>query len=388
MNTNHRGIFLRAPALGLLALCLGTAGLRAQSNTFQQTNLDSDLPGMAKFTDPDLVNPWGIVASSGSPFWISDNGTGLSTLYGGTGVKNTGLIVTIPPPTGGTPPAAPTGVVFNGSSSSFGGAHFIFDTEDGTIAAWSGGSSAALKVDNSGTGAVYKGLAIGNNGSGNFLYATNFNSGKIDVYNSSFAPTTLSGTFTDPTLPAGYAPFNIENIGGKLYVTYALQDSAKHDDVGGAGHGYIDVYDLNGNMLQRLVSNGPLDSPWGLAMAPTGFGPFGGDLLVGNFGSGLIDAFNPTSGAFLGMLMDPSSTPISIDGLWGLSFGNGAGSGSTNNLYFTAGIAGPDSTEDHGLFGDLSHVPDAGSSLLMAGAALAGLLLAGRGLTQARNART
>jgi uncharacterized protein (TIGR03118 family) len=358
---------LGAAALALAALALGSSGYCGQFD-FTQTNLVSDIPREAAVTDPSLVNPWGIVASPTSPFWVSDNGSGLSTLYSGAGAK-VPLTVTVPVPPNGTPTSAPTGIVFNGSTDFNVGtaapAHFIFDTEDGTISGWNTGSSAVLEVDNSSSGAVYKGLAIANNGSANHLYATNFNSGKVEVYNSSFALTTLTGSFTDPTIPTGFAPFNIQDLDGDLFVTYAKQDAAKHDDVAGPGNGFIDEYDLNGDLLGRLVSNGPLDSPWGLAMAPTGFGNFGGDLLVGNFGDGTINAFDPTNGDFVGTLDGTNGSPLVIQGLWGLSFGNGSGSGSTDTLYFTAGIPGTGMIEDHGLFGSLTAtaVPDSTSTV-------------------------
>jgi uncharacterized protein (TIGR03118 family) len=371
------------------ALALATLGLCSKAYCdrfdFVQTNLVSDIPGEAALTDPSLVNPWGISFSANSPFWISDNGSGVSTLYNGGGAKIP-LTVTIPTPAGGTPPSAPTGTVFNGTTgfnvAPNTPAAFIFDTEDGTVSGWSGGTSAVLEVDNSSSGAVYKGLAIGNNGSGNFLYASNFNSGKIDVFNSSFAPTTLSGSFTDPNLPAGYAPFNIQDLNGDLFVTYAKQDAAKHDDVAGPGNGFVDEYDLNGDLLGRLVSNGPLDSPWGLAIAPSGFGNFGGDLLVGNFGDGTINAFNPTDGDFVGTLDGPSGNPIVIQGLWGLAFGNGGAAGDPGTLYFTAGIPGDGMIEDHGLFGSLSasQIPDSTGTL--------GLLVIGSVLVLASRRRS
>jgi len=333
---------------------------------------------LAAVTDPDLVNPWGIVHSPTSPFWIADNGSGLSTLYTGSGAK-VPLTVTVPPPGGAPGPSAPTGIVFNPTSdfqvAASKPAHFIFDTEDGTIAAWASGTSAILEVDNSGSSAVYKGLALANNGSGNFLYASNFHAGTVDVFNSSFTKTSLSGSFTDPSMPAGYAPFDIQNLGGDLYVTYAKQNAAKHDDVAGPGNGYIDVFDLNGDLLRRLVSNGPLDSPWGLTIAPTGFGTYGGDLLVGNFGDGTIDVFNPLNGHFINTLDGPGNVPVVIQGLWGLEFGNGASGGSADTLYFTAGIPGGGAVEDHGLFGSLAavQVPDPADTAMLLGLALAGL---------------
>jgi hypothetical protein len=222
-----------------------------------------------------------------------------------------------------------------------------------------------IKADNSASGAVYKGLAVGNNGTANFLYATNFHANAVNVFDHNYAPVTLSvGNFSDPTIPMGYAPFNIQNIStgptvaGVLYVTYALQDAAGHDDVPGPGHGFINKFDLNGNLLGRFASQGTLNSPWGMALAPAGFGEFGGDLLVGNFGDGRINAFDPKTGAFLGQLTDRSGNPITIKGLWGLRFGNGGSGGDPNTLYFAAGIPGPAGmVEDHGLFGSISVVP-------------------------------
>jgi uncharacterized protein (TIGR03118 family) len=332
------------------------------SGAYLQTNLVSDLPGVANTTDPNLVNPWGIVASSGSPFWINDNGAGLSTLYNGSGTPQS-LVVTIPPPAGGTPPAAPTGIVVNTTSDfmvSSGGktgtAAFIFATEDGTISAWSpkvNATNAILEIDNStvGLGAVYKGLALGNDSiNGNRLFATNFRAGTVDVFDKNFKAVKLGATaFQDPTLPAGFAPFGISNIGGKIFVTFAMQDDAKHDDVAGPGNGFIDVFDTNGTLLQHFASGGDLNSPWGLAMAPGNFGTFSGDLIVGNFGDGVIHAFNLTTGAEVGQLQDVNGNAVRIDGLWGLDFGNGASAGPKNTLFFTAGI----NAERNGLFGSL-----------------------------------
>lgn len=345
---------------------LAASALPAFSGSiYSQTNLVSDIPGMALITDASLVNPWGIVDSSSSPWWLSDNGTGVATVYTGAGAK-VALTVTVPPPAGSLPgtTSAPTGQVFNTTSDfKVGGAssNFIFATEDGTISARTTGTTATLEVDNSGSGAVYKGLALGNNGTANFLYAANFNSGKIDVFDTNYMSATLAGNFTDSTLPAGYAPFDVSNIGGVLYVTYALQDAAKHDDVAGLGNGYVDEFSTKGNFIKRLISNGPLDSPWGLALAPGNFGSFSNDLLVGNFGNGLINVFNPSTGVLLGDLQDAGGNPIVNQGLWGLAFGNGSASGATNTLYFTAGIPGPDHVEDHGLFGDIVVTPEPGT---------------------------
>jgi uncharacterized protein (TIGR03118 family) len=349
-------------ATGIACTVFSNQALPAALGLYAQTNLVSDLPGVAKTTDANLANPWGIAFSASSPFWIADNHTGVSTLYNGAGQRfptNNPLVVTIPPPNGQMATAAPTGIVFNSAGSgNFGGSLFIFATEDGTISAWNSGTAAALKVDKSASGAVYKGLALGNNGSGHFLYAANFSSGNIDVFDSTFAPAMLSGGFTDPNLPAGYAPFNIQNIAGKLYVTYALQNGDKHDDMAGPGNGYVDTYDLNGKLLKRLVSNGPLNSPWGLALAPSTFGPLGGDLLIGNFGDGTINGFDPVTGAFVGSLAGLQGQAIVIPGLWALTFGNGGNGGDQASLYLTAGIPGPGKLEDHGLFAQVQAVPE------------------------------
>jgi uncharacterized protein (TIGR03118 family) len=349
----------------LLAALPGAAFAKASSQGFYtQTNLVSDIVGDAQFTDPNLVNPWGLVHGPATPWWVSDNGTGVSTLYNGQGMKIP-LTVTIPAPAGspvGTT-SAPTGVIFNGgggfnvsqNGTSF-SSLFIFDTEDGTISGWNptfpDRSHAVLAVDRSnvGKGAVYKGLAIGSNSSGTFLFATNFRFGTIEMFDSNFK---FVRSFTDHRLPQSYAPFGIQNIGGNLYVTFAKQNAKKHDDVAGAGHGFVDVFDTNGNLISRLISRGSLNSPWGLALAPANFGQFSNDLLVGNFGDGHINVFDPNTGAALGSLENSGGIPIQIDGLWSLQFGNGANggvtNGATNELFFTAGIDG----EAHGLFGKI-----------------------------------
>ncbi len=333
--------------------------------SFHQTNLVSDLPGMAKFTDANLVNPWGLSASATSPIWVSDNNAGVSTLYRGDGTA-VPLVVTIPAPdapTGGTP----TGTVFNTTASDFkvisgsnsGKALFLFATEDGTIAGWNpgvGGTSATIAVDHSAVpdaanGAVYKGLTLGSVGSNNYLYASNFRSGQVDVYDGVFHPATLAGSFTDPNLPSGYAPFGIQNIGGQIFVTYAKQDADRHDDVSGPGNGFVDIFGTDGTFVRRFATQGTLNSPWGLALAPSTFGNFHGDVLVGDFGDGLINAYTP-SGVFRGQLKSETNAPIQIDGLWGLRFGNGGAGGDPNTLFFAAGIGG----EQHGLFGTIQNV--------------------------------
>jgi uncharacterized protein (TIGR03118 family) len=344
-------------------------------NNFLQTNLVSDVPGLAQQFDPNLVNPWGISQAPGGPFWVSDNGTGLSTLYDTNGVPQS-LIVTIPPPAGspdGTL-ATPTGQVFVGDLGSFrvsqtvdgtttsGNSVFIFATEDGTISAWSpavDGTHAILEVDNSAKpsadrGAVYKGLAVGTDARGNpLLYAANFRAGTIDVYDSNFEHVLLDGRFRDPQVPKGFAPFNIKELNGKLYVTYAKQNADKHDDVAGLGNGFVDVFSNDGVLEQHLAAGGVLNSPWGLVIAPQDFGKFGGALLVGNFGDGLIHAFDPNTGQLLGTLKDADGEAIRIDGIWGLKVGTGGNGGDPNKVYFTAGIDG----EAHGLFGSLEATP-------------------------------
>ncbi len=355
-------LFALAITVGLLfslALPLAAcAHARAGSRRFyQQTHLVSDLSTVgAKFVDPHLKNAWGVVAPPNRPFWIADNATGVSTLYLGDGTPQS-LVVTIPAPGGG--PAAPTGIVFNSTDSfkvsngkASAPALFIFATEDGTISGWNptvNATQAILTVKNSAS-AIYKGLALGSSNAGSFLYAANFHDSRIDVFDKQFHQVHLSGSFRDPTLPAGYAPFGIRNIESGLYVTYALQGADKKDDVAGLGHGFVDVFDLNGHLLRRFASRGTLDSPWGLALAPDDFGPFSQAVLVGNFGDGRINAFDSHSGKFLGQLKDQSGNPITIDGIWGLTFGEGARGSDSHTLYFTAG---PNDEMD-GLFGTIT----------------------------------
>jgi uncharacterized protein (TIGR03118 family) len=373
MRTNKKGMnCLSLVVMAILLLCASAQRAQADgANSFTQTNLVSDIPGMAKTTDPNLVNPWGVSFSSGSPFWISDNKTGLATLYNGAG-DIMSLVVTVPPPLGGIPPSAPTGQVFNGNPGDFGGSHFIFATEDGTISAWTGGTVASLHVDLSPAGAVYKGLAMGSVGGSSYLYATDFHNGTIDVFDNGFSPHTLgAGAFTDPNLPKGYAPFNIENINGMLYVTYAKQDAAKHDDISGPGNGFVDVFSTDGVLQTRLISRGSLNSPWGMAIAPTGFGNFGNDLLLGNFGDGTINAFDPSTGNFLGQLDGANGMPLINLGLWDLTFGNGGNGGSKSDLFFTAGIPGDGMVEDHGLFGSIVPTPEPGTFALLGSGLLA-----------------
>jgi uncharacterized protein (TIGR03118 family) len=346
---------------------LGVTPVIASPIEFAVTYLASDQPGVALSTDHDLVNAWGLASSSGSPFWIGANGTGKSVIYSGAGVKQ-GLIVSIPGD------GSVTGVVFSNVAGSFNADLFLFASEDGTISGWRGALGTTAEVLQAASAFnVYKGLAQSTIAGNAYAYAANFHDGTIDVVKGSAGAPSLSGNFVDPGLPSGYAPFNVQNIGGTLYVTYAVQDGAKHDDVAGAGNGIVDAFDLNGNFLKRLVTGGALDSPWGLAMAPAGFGDVAGDLLVGNFGNGLIDAYNPSSGALVETLLDSAGNPIMIDGLWGLRFGNGAPGQSLTTLYFTAGPGG----ESHGLFGDLAPVapvPEPGTCVLI-GSGLLGAVL-------------
>jgi len=376
------GALILAVLVGLGVLVSQKSPAASPGGSYLQTNIVSDVKGTAAVTDPKLVNPWGIVAGPGTPFWIADNSTGVSTLYTGTGASFPGAppSVTIPAPAGSAPDAAgaPTGTVFNGSSSfivrhgaASGPRLFLFATEDGTIAGWSpvaNPASAIIAADNSAEGAVYKGLAIASDGSQPQLFAANSRENVIDVFDTSFQRVNKPGSFSDPRLPAGFAPFNVAALNGKLYVTYAKQNGEKHDDVAGAGNGYVDVYDLNGNLIRRLISGGALDSPWGVALAPAGFGTFGNDLLVGNFGDGKINAFDPTSGKFLGSLSDQHGKTLRIEGLWGLAFGSGPNTGDPNTLFFTAGIGG----EKHGLVGSLQPVSGSGSGTTTSGSGSSG----------------
>jgi uncharacterized protein (TIGR03118 family) len=368
----------RAVSLAALATVVAAAAFAGPIPGYVQTNLVSNIPGKAANTDPNLQNPWGISFSpGGSPFWVSDNHAGVSTLYNGAGVPQT-LFVTIPGVGGAA--GAPTGQIFNLSNAvgtTFNNDLFIFAGEDGIISGWrpalgtTPGVMAEVLKDNSGMGSVYKGLAFSTNGTDSYLYAADFHNNKIDVIPSAGAPA-LPGSFTDPTLPAGYAPFNIENINGKLYVTYALQDPAKMDDLPCPTCGFVSVFDTKGNFIQRLISGGSLNAPWGLALAPSDWGKFSNDLLVGNFGDGLINVFD-LMGNPLGTVSDINGAKIQNDGLWGLTFGNGGKGGSTNVLYFSAG---PNDEKD-GLFGAISATPEPGTLALFATGAGA-LLIARR----------
>lgn len=338
-----------------------SSGMSSQG-FYQQTNLVSNMAGEAPVIDPNLDNAWGLAAGPNTPWWVSDNDTGVSTLYSGQG-QIVPLVVTVPTPMNSpaNQASSPTGVVFN-STSGFvvsqngvsGASLFIFDTEDGTISGWNpqvNRTQAILTVDRSkvGQGAVYKGLAMATNDDGTFLFATNFRFGDVEVFNSSFQHV---GSFTDPLLAhicllrnQCFAPFGIQAIGNRLYVTFALQDAQKANDVAGRGLGFVDVFSTEGRLLRRLALGGSLNAPWGLAMAPANFGRFSNDLLVGNFGDGHINVFDPMTGRHLGELRTSNGRPLVISGLWALEFGTGGVSGATNQLFFTDGPDG------HGLLG-------------------------------------
>ncbi|HEY4367666.1 MAG TPA: TIGR03118 family protein [Steroidobacteraceae bacterium] len=301
----------------------------------------------ADFTDPNLVNAWGVAFNPQGFVWVNDADAGKSTLYDGTG-KPQALVVTVPGPGGAM--GHPTGIVFSGGADFViskttptgtltGPARFIFATEDGTIAAWAPNVDAvnALTIVPNTTQASYKGLALGGTGITHLLYAANFHLGRVDVFDSMFQPTTVPGGFVDRNLPAGYAPFGIQAINGDIYVTFAKQDAAADEEVAGPGRGFVDVFDANGHLIDRVASRGALNAPWGLALAPKSFGEFGGALLVGNFGDGTINAYGPISGRFLGTLQDRRGRRLHIDGLWGIAFGNGIAAQPTNSLFYASG---------------------------------------------------
>jgi uncharacterized protein (TIGR03118 family) len=336
-------------ALSALALALaGPASAHGGgkgADVYKKRNLVSDINGVARITDPNLVNPWGLSAGPATPLWVADNHSNVSTVYSGAVRKSVPMIVPLVVDiTGG----APTGTVFNPTSgfpANGSPSKFIFDSEAGTITAWNSGTTAQTVVPSS--GAVYKGLAISTKGTP-LLYAADFVGKKIDVFSSSFAPVTAPGGFVDPNLPAGYGPFNVQEIGGRIVVAYAEVDPQTGDEVAGEHKGFVDVFDTDGHLLRRLVSGGALNAPWGLVLAPRHFGQFSGDLLVGNFGDGAINAYDPRTGQSDGTLTNKDGNPIKIDGLWALRFGNGV-FGTPTTLIFTAGIA----DEDHGLLGEI-----------------------------------
>jgi len=357
-NLLHCSRFGPRPSLfGFIALIgLGMASHLAAEDggrRYTETDLVSDQADVAAVTDPNLVNPWGLAASPAGPWWVSDNGSGLSTLYNGGGAIQS-LVVTIPNSPGVTDASAPTGTVFNGTTdfAVTGGsaAKFIFATEGGTIVGWSSGTSGVLMVDNSAT-AVYKGVAIGQLNGANVLYAANFKSRSVDVFDASYKPVSLgANAFKDERIPKDYGPFNVQNIGGTIYVAFAQTQSDSIDEVHGPGRGFVDAFSADGTLRKRLEWGIWFNAPWGMAQAPDGFGRYSGMLLVGQFGSGKVAAFDPSNGRFRGMMRTDRGKTLQIDGLWALAFGNGGGAGPTTTLFFTSG---PDD-EAHGLFGTLN----------------------------------
>jgi len=349
LRSCFRGVLALATAV--LVVVGSAASASAARNAYSVTNLVSG-PAL----DADLVNAWGLTSLPGSPWWVADNGTNVSTLYNADGTKRP-LKVQVPnAPTGAVSNTESRFVVSNGTSS--GPAVFIFATEEGKILGWNPNVSmtqAQVAVDESSLGAVYKGLAIASTTTDSFLYATDFHNRRVDVFNGSFEPANAPGAFVDQKIPAGYAPFGIQNVEGTIVVTYAEQDADRHDDVAGQGHGFVDRFDTSGAFLGRVATHGQLNSPWGIAPAPAGFGAFAGDLLVGNFGDGQVSAFAPQEDGtyeLVGQLRTGDHKVLTIDGLWSLQFGKGNlnNNGPTTTLFFTAGPDG----ESHGLFGTIT----------------------------------
>jgi uncharacterized protein (TIGR03118 family) len=337
----------------------------ARAQHYTQSNLVSNLSGVVPTTDPNLQNAWGLVHGPSTPWWVSNNAGGTSTLYTGAGAIIP-LVVTIPNAPSHPAPGSPTGVMFNGSPTDFllapgMPAIFLWVTEDGTVQGWNPGvkpTTAVIEVDNSQVpnhtnGAVYKGATIAEIDGGKFILAANFRSGRVDVFDTDFNQEKISEEkFEDDHIPHHFAPFNVQGYGPNIYVTYARQDAAKHDPVGGAGLGFVDVFSSKGRLLARLEHGDWFNAPWGVVLTPADFGEFSHTLLVGNFRGGTVAAFNPLTGHFLGNVLNPNGSTLNIDGLWALGFGNGGNSGPGNTLFFTAG---PDN-ESNGLFGTLTPV--------------------------------
>jgi uncharacterized protein (TIGR03118 family) len=370
------GIEQRSARFALVAVCV-LLGARANAQHYTQTNLVSDQGVAPVVPDPHLINAWGLTRSSGSPWWVANNEDGTSTLYNTSATPATivPLVVTIQKAPGSTEDhGLPTGTAFNGTAAfhldNGNPARFLFVTEDGTVQGWNGGPMAEIKSFKK--NAVYKGAAIASWRGNWYLYVTNFSQRRIDVFDASFNPVHRGGhhedaianhrggddddhdAFEDRRIPHDFSPFNVQNIGGDLYVTFAKRDPATNDDVKGAGFGYVDVFSPSGRLLRRLEHGAWLNAPWGLALAPGDFGAFSHNLLVGQFGSGEIAAYDVATGAFLGKVRDKATDAVlAIDGLWALGFGNGAAAGPLNTLFFTAG---PDD-ESHGLFGSLTADP-------------------------------
>jgi uncharacterized protein (TIGR03118 family) len=356
--------------LGVVSLVLTSS---AEAIDFSVTKLvtSDSTANPAMTTDTTLKNGCGIALTASSPFWVSANGSGFAEVYkvdhsAGTVAK---MSVQVTIPGDGTV----TGQVSNSNSAAFNNDAFLFGSEDGTISGWRsalGTTGTAEVLVTGSTANVYKGVTLVTVSGNSYLYAANFRAGTVDVLKGNTGAPNLTGNFLDPTIPAGYAPFNVQDLGGTLYVTYALQDFAKHDDMPGPGQGYVDAFDTQRNFLGRIASQGTLNSPWGLALALASFGSFAGDLLVGNFGDGAINAYSLTSTpAFAGQVDGTNGQPLAIDGLWGLAVGNGGNGGKTSTLYFAAGP----NNESQGLFGAIAPVPEPSAiALLGAGAAVLG----------------
>lgn len=358
MSPDHSSKTMRFIYAMALLIVAASPAVHAAEDTYQQRNLVSDGSVAADNTDPNLVNAWGIAFNPFAFVWVAATGTGNSTLYDGAG-KPQSLVVKVSTADNTNGKGTPTGIVFSGAPTGFevskgsvsAPSRFIFATEDGTISGWAptvDPTNAIRVVDNSANSAVYKGLALSAAGNGALLYAADFHNNRIDVFDSTFKPVAqTAGAFTDPNLPAGFAPFNVQAINGDIYVSYAKQDDNREDDVPGPGSGYVNVFDPSGKLIKRVASQGALNAPWGMALAPAGFGKFSGRLLVGNFGDGTINAYDVATGDPVGALTTPDQQPIRIDGLWGLAFGNGFANQPVNSLFFTAGPG----DEEHGLYG-------------------------------------
>jgi uncharacterized protein (TIGR03118 family) len=342
----HRSAIVIAAALCSASAAFAQSGNAVPQQFYRAHALVSDGAVPADVVDPNLVNPWGVAFNPNAVVWVADNGKGVSTLYDGTG-KIVPLVVKIPPAAIGDGLGHPTGVVFN-SSPDFvvtkagvsGPSVFLFAGEDGSISGWSPGvdlNRAVRAVDHSSLGSIYKGLAIGGDGTQHLIYVTDFHNRRVEVYDAKFHRITRPGAFEDDAVPPNFAPFGIQNVGGDIYVTYAKQDSDAEDDVAGPGLGMVDVFDPRGMLVRRLVTRGALNAPWGIAMAPASFGMFGGALLIGNFGDGAINAYDPVNGRYLGALRDVNGKVLRLDGLWGIAFGNGVASQRSNALFYAAG---------------------------------------------------
>lgn len=353
----------RSFAIGLVpatfaALLLAANAQADDASFYEQHVLVSDGSVPADHVDPNLVNAWGVVFNPTAFVWVANNGTGTSTLYDGAGHANA-LVVTIPA-VNGDETGNPTGIVYSGGSDfvvnsggKSGPGRFIFSAESGTLSAWAPAvdtTHAIVVADRSAQGAVYKGLAIGGNGSGHLLYASDFHNGRVDVFDASFQLVTAPGGFRDPHLPTGYAPFGIQNVGGDIVVTFAKREPEGDDEMAGQGLGIVDIFDADGTLVSRVATHGQLNAPWGIALAPASFGRFGGALLIGNFGNGAINAFDMRTGNFMGALRGADARPLHVDGLWGMAFGNGVLGQNTNTLFFTAGPG----DEEGGAYGTIT----------------------------------